>query len=171
MLSSIVPQVFIENPDTDVKVIQILRDPRGSLDSRIKLGWMPKHTSPSFTYHVKFPCNKIAQNVKYGRNLPEKYRDKIMEIYYRDIAMSPVKTALKIYQFAGFEISEDLIKWIVLNTSPSQEALARESTRVFSSVRNSTANIEKWRRAPAEQNRIIERECHELMQLLGIEKR
>lgn len=171
MLSSIVPQVFIENPDTDVKVIQILRDPRGSLDSRIKLGWMPKHTSPSFTYHVKFPCNKIAQNVKYGRNLPEKYRDKIMEIYYRDIAMSPVKTALKIYQFAGFEIPEDLIKWIILNTSPSQEALARESSRVFSSVRNSTANIEKWRRAPAEQNRIIERECHELMQLLGIEKR
>ena len=171
MLSSIVPQVFMENPDTDVRVIQILRDPRGSLDSRIKLGWMPKHTSRSFTYHVRYPCDKTAENVKYGRNLPEKYRDKYMEVYYRDIATYPVETALKIYKFAGFKISEDLIKWIVVNTSPSQEALAKESRKAFSSVRNSTANIEKWRSAPAEQNRIIERECSELMQLLGIEKR
>ena len=169
MLSSLVPQVFLDNPDTDVKVIQILRDPRGSLDSRIKLGWMPKHTSPAFVHQVRYPCDKIAENVKYGRRLPEKYQDKYMEVYYRDIATYPVKTAMRIYSFAGFEINEDLIKWIVFNTSPSEEALARESGKSFSSVRNSTANIEKWRSAPAEQNRIIERECKELMQLLGIE--
>ena len=92
-----------------------------------------------------------------------------MEVYYQDIATYPVKTAMRIYSFAGFEIKEDLIKWIVFNTSPSEEALARESGKSFSSVRNSTANAEKWRNAPAEQNRIIERECKELMQLLGIE--
>lgn len=169
MLSSIVPQVFLDNPDTDVKVIQILRDPRGSLNSRIQLGWLPKHTSPGFVRQVRYPCEKIAENVKYGRNLPEKYQDKYMEVYYRDIATNPVKTAMRIYSFAGFQISEDLIKWIVFNTSPSEEALARESGKSFSSVRNSTANVEKWRSAPAEQNRIIERECKELMQLLGIE--
>ena len=169
MLSSIVPQVFAENLDTDIRIIQILRDPRGSMDSRIKLHWMPKHTSRGFLYHVKYACDKTTQNVKYGRNLPEKYRDRYMEVYYRDIAMYPVKTALKIYSFAGFQMSEDLIKWIVFNTSPSDEALARESKRAFSSVRNSTANIEKWRNAPEEQNRIIERECKELMQLIGVE--
>ena len=169
MLSSIVPQVFLDNPDTDVKVIQILRDPRGSLNSRIQMGWIPKHTAPGFIHQVRYPCDKIAQNVKYGRNLPEKYQDKYMEVYYRDIATEPVKTAMRIYSFAGFEISEDLIKWIIFNTSPSEEALARESRKVYSSVRNSTANVEKWRSAPAEQNRIIERECKELMQLLGIE--
>lgn len=169
MLSSIVPQVFLDNPDTDVRILHILRDPRGSLDSRIKLGWIPKHTSPGFVRQVRYPCEKIAENVKYGRNLPEKYQGKYMELYYRDIATYPVKTALKIYSFAGFQISEDLIKWIVYNTSPSEEALARESRKSFSSVRNSTANVEKWRSAPAEQNRIIERECKELMQLLGID--
>lgn len=169
MLSSLVPQVFLDNPDTDIKVIHILRDPRGSLDSRIKLGWIPKHTSPGFVHQVRYPCEKIAKNVIYGRSLPEKYQDKYMEVYYQDIAMYPVKTAMRIYSFAGFEIKEDLIKWIVFNTSPSEEALARESGKSFSSVRNSTANAEKWRNAPAEQNRIIERECKELMQLLGIE--
>ncbi|XP_078353537.1 carbohydrate sulfotransferase 3-like [Oculina patagonica] len=169
LLSSLVPQLFSENPDTDIRILQILRDPRGSIDSRIKLHWTPKHTSPGFLYQVKYACEKTTQNVKYARNLPEKYRDKYMEVYYRDIAMNPVKTALKIYRFAGFEISEDLIKWIVFNTSPSEEALAREAKKTFSSVRNSTANIEKWRSAPAEQNRLIERECKELMELIGIE--
>jgi len=113
---------------------------------------------------------KTAENVKYGRSLPKKYQDRYMEVYYRDIAMFPVKTALKIYKFAGFQMSEDLVEWIVSNTSPSEEALARESEKTFSSVRNSTANVEKWRSAPEEQNRIIERECSELMQLIGIEK-
>ena len=168
-LSSIVPQVFLDNPDTDVKVIQLLRDPRGNMNSRIQLGWMPKHTSPAFARQVRYPCEETAENVKYGRSLPEKYQDRYMEVYYRDIAKHPVRTAMRIYSFAGFEISEDLIKWIVYNTSPSEEALARESGKYYSSVRNSTANAEKWRSAPAEQNRIIERECKELMQLLGIE--
>lgn len=169
-LSSIVPQVFIENPDTDIKVIQILRDPRGSLASRIKLGWMPNHASPSFVHQVRYPCMRIAENVKYGRNLPEEYRNKYMEVYYRDIAKYPIKTALKIYKFAGFEMPEDLLKWIVVNTSPSSEALVREAGKPFSSVRNSSANTESWRSAPEEQNRIIERECRELMQLIRIEK-
>ena len=130
---------------------------------------MSKHTAPSFVHQVRYPCDKIAENVKYGRSLPEKYQDRYMEVYYRDIAKYPVKTAMQIYSFAGFQISEDLIKWIVYNTSPSEEALAKESRKSFSSVRNSTANVEKWRSAPPEQNRIIERECKELMQLLGIE--
>ena len=168
MMSTIVPQVFLDTPDTDVKVLHILRDSRGSLNSRIQMGWIPKHTARGFVHQVRYPCEKIAQNVKYGRSLPDKYQDKYMEVYYRDIATYPVKTAMKIYSFAGFEIPEDLIKWIVFNTSPSEEALARESDKVYSSVRNSTANVEKWRRAPAEQNRIIERECKELMELLGI---
>ena len=169
-LSSIVPQVFLENPDTDIKVIQILRDPRGSLNSRIKLGWMPEHTAPGFVQQVKFPCLRTLENVKYGRSLTKEYQNRYMEVYYRDIAMFPVKTALKIYKFAGFEMSEDLIKWIVFNTSPSEEALAREEGKTFSSVRNSSANVEKWRSAPEKQNRIIEQECSELMQLIGIEK-
>ena len=113
---------------------------------------------------------RIAENVKYGRNLPEEYRNKYMEVYYRDIAKYPIKTALKIYRFAGFEMPEDLLKWIVVNTSPSSEALVREAGKPFSSVRNSSANTESWRSAPEEQNRIIERECRELMQLIRIEK-
>ena len=173
MLSSIVPQVFTENPDTDIRIIQILRDPRGSLDSRIKRGWMPNHTfrgHRGFLFHVKHACEKTTQNVQYARNLTGKYREKYMEVYYRDMALNPVKTALKIYKFAGFEIPENVIKWIVFNTNPSREELARELWKPFSSVRNSTANIEKWRRAPAEQNRVVEDECEELMQLIGIEK-
>lgn len=169
-LSSLVPKVFLENPDTDIKVLQILRDPRGSLDSRIKLGWMPKHTSPSFAIAVRSACTKTAENVKYGRSLLDQYQGRYMEVYYRDIARSPVKTALTIYSFAGFDMPEDLVKWIVFNTSPSEEELAKEARKRFSSVRNSTANVEKWRTAPEEQNHIIERECSEFMRLIGIEK-
>ncbi|XP_068727295.1 carbohydrate sulfotransferase 3-like [Montipora capricornis] len=169
-ISTLIPQVFEENPETHIKVIQILRDPRGSLNSRIQLGWMPKHTSPAFIPSARYACTKTAENVKYGRNLPKKYQERYMEVYYRDIAMFPIKTALKIYSFAGFDMPDELLKWIVVNTSPSEEALAAEAKKRFSSVRNSTANVEKWRSAPTQQNRIIEEECSELMKLIGIKK-
>ena len=170
LLSSLVPQVFEENPETDIRVIQILRDPRGSIDSRVKLGWTPRHTSSAFKPTVHYACRKTAENVKFGRSLPRKYQDRYMEVYYRDIAMFPIKTAMKMYNFAGFDIPENLLKWVVLNTSPSKEALAAEAEKTFSPVRNSSSNVEKWRNAPAEQNRIIEEECSELMKLIGIEK-
>jgi len=38
-------------------------------------------------------------------------------------------------------------------------------------VRNATANVEKWRKeSPIERIRIIEKECSELFDLLGLER-
>ena len=92
-------------------------------------------------------------------------------VRYKDIASSPVKTAQEIYKFAGFEMPESLIHWIVQTTNPSKEALLQESKKAFSSVRNATANVEKWRKeAPIERTRIIERECSELFDILGLDR-
>jgi len=82
-----------------------------------------------------------------------------------------VKTAQEIYKFAGFEMPESLIHWIVQTTNPNKEALLQESKKAFSSVRNATANVEKWRKeAPIERTRIIERECSKLFDLLSLDR-
>ena len=64
-----------------------------------------------------------------------------------------------------------VIHWIVKSTQPSKELLAKEAKNAFSPIRNASANFEKWRReAPIERTRIIEKECSELFDILGLER-
>ena len=170
LLSTVIPDVFLENPETDVRVIQLVRDPRASFNSRIKLGWMEEYNHWRFRNTVGEQCSKLAQNIKFGRDLPTKLRVKYLEVHYEDLAKHPIETTRNIYRFAGFEMSPYIRNWVLKNTSPTEEQLLRENKDVFSSVRNSSTVADQWRQeAPIERTRIIEKYCKEAFDLLGLE--
>ena len=170
-LSVFIPRVFDENPDTEVRVIQIVRDPRGSINSRIKYGWSPDFTCIKFPHYAKEMCSKIAENIKFGRNLDaEMLNDRYMEVTYREIATMPVFTAQKMYKFAGFEMPDSLIDWIIQSTNPDPARLEVATRNPFSHIRDSSRNFVKWRReSPIKRVRIMEEQCRELLDLLGLE--
>ena len=173
-LSNIFPQIIHDNPDTKIRILHVVRDPRGSIKSRINHSWIQEYDQPlNYNWAIlpRSTCEGIAQNVKFGASLEGSLKQHYKLVRYKDIASSPVKTAQEIYKFAGFEMSESLIHWIVQATNPSKEVLEQESKKVFSFVRNATANVEKWRyESPIERTRIIERECSELFDLLGLDR-
>lgn len=171
-LSNIFPRIIYDNPDTEVKILHVVRDPRGSINSRINLGWIKEvDKAKNFAAWPKDTCQAITQNVKFGASLDGSLKNNYMLVKYKDIASSPVLTAMKIYKFAGFEMQESLIRWIIHATNPSKETLDKEAKKAFSSFRNSTANVEKWRQeSPIERTRIIEQECDELFDLLQLER-
>ena len=167
-----ISSIFDENVDTDVSVIQIVRDPRGSINSRIRSGWISDFTYTGFPLSVSSLCRKIVTNIKIGRKLHsvESLRNRYMEIRYKEIATMPVATAKKIYQFAGFEMPDSLIDWIVRSTNPEQKQLAAALENPYSHVRDSSANYLKWRReSPIKRVRIIEQQCKTLLDLLGLD--
>ena len=170
-LSNIFPSIIHNNPDTEIKVLHVVRDPRGSINSRVNLNWISDYEKPNFFFIPRATCEGITQNVKFGLSLEESLKQHYKLVRYKDIASFPVKTAREIYKFAGFELPESLIRWIAEATNPSKDALERESKKAFSSVRNATGNAEKWRQeSPIERIRIIEKECSELFELLGLER-
>lgn len=171
LLSTVIPDVFLENPETDVRVIQLVRDPRASFNSRIKLGWMEEFHRWHFPVTVREKCSKLVQNIKFGRELPNEWRHKYLEVHYKDLARNPVETTRNMYRFAGFEMPQSIIDWVVRNTSPSKEEILREKANVFSPVRNSSAMVDQWRNeAPIERTRILEKHCKEALDLLGLTK-
>ena len=171
LLSTVIPDVFLESPKTDVRVIQLVRDPRASFNSRIKLGWMEEFHQWHFPVTVREQCSKLVQNIKFGRELPYEWRDKYLEVHYEDLARNPVETTRNMYRFAGFEMSQSIIDWVIRNTSPSKEEILREKANIFSPVRNSSAMVDQWRQeAPIERTRIIEKHCKEALDLLGLTK-
>ena len=169
-ISSFLPKVFLENPDTDIRVIQLIRDPRASLRSRIKLGWMVDWTHWNFRKLVRKVCSNLVANIKFGRNLG-KWQDRYLEVHYHDLAGKPLETTRAMYDFAGFEMPDSIADWVVRNTSPSKEELMKESKNIFSPTRNSTANIDKWKQdSPVERIQIIEKYCKKALDLLGLKK-
>lgn len=170
-LSHIFPKIIHDHNDTEVKLLHVVRDPRGSVNSRINLRWINDYQSRGFPLLPRDTCEGILQNVKYGASLEGSLKERYKLVRYKDIALFPVKTALEIYKFAGFEMPESVIHWIVKSTQPSKELLAKEAQNAFSPIRNASANFEKWRKeAPIERTRIIEKECSELFDFLGLER-
>ena len=171
-ISMFIPRVFRENPDTEIRVIQIVRDPRGSINSRIRNGWISDFTYKGFPESVNKICRKITANIKFGRVLQhhEWLKERYMEITYREIATMPITTAKKIYRFAGFELPDSLIDWIVSSTNPDEVQLEQAIENPFSHIRDSSNNYLKWRKeSPIKRVRVIEQHCKELLNLLGLD--
>ena len=170
LISSFLPMIFTDNLDTDIRVIQLIRDPRASFTSRIKLGWMKDYRHSNFPNIVRTVCSNLVENIKFGRNLGQ-WQDKYLEVHYRDLAGKPLETTSAMYKFAGFEMPDSIRDWVIRNTSPSKEEIINGAKRKYSSVRNSTANIDKWQiESPIERIRIIEEHCGEALDLLGLTK-
>ena len=107
-LSSLIPQIFEGNPETDIKVVHLVRDPRGSLNSKINSRWIPDYTSNVFPKLVRNSCKDITSNVRFGRSLVGWQKHRYELVRYKDLAGAPLKTAQELYDFACFEMPESL---------------------------------------------------------------
>ena len=170
-ISVFIPNVFLANPDTDIRIIQIVRDPRGSINSRIRAGWISDFTFTGFPTVVDRLCSKIRANIQFARKLDSAFiKERYMEINYHEITSMPVTTAKKIYKFAGFEMPDSLIDWIVQSTNPDERQLRQALNNPFSHVRDARKNYLKWRsESPIKRVRIIEQQCKDLLDLLGLD--
>ena len=170
-ISMFIPNVFLANPDTDIRIIQIVRDPRGSINSRIKAGWISDFTFTGFPTLVDDMCSKIEANIEFARKLESAWiKERYMEINYQEITSMPITTAKKMYKFAGFQMPDSLVDWIVQSTNPDETQLQQALNNPFSHVRDARKNYLKWRsESPIKRVRIIEQRCKHLLDLLGLD--
>ena len=166
-LSSVVPLLIDPAVGADIRLLHVVRDPRASINSRIKLKWFPEYDNPYFEQRVQDYCHVIFQNIAVGKALSEAFKHKYKLVFYRDIAARPFDTAKEIFKFAGLEMTEKTLHWITNMTNPDKREEMKESRRPYSLVRDSEANIDKWRsESPPERTRVIEEICQPLIKLL-----
>ena len=167
-LSSLFPLLMDSVAGVDVRLLHIVRDPRASINSRIKLKWFPEYDDPFFERKVRDYCNLIVENIEFGQALNGSLREKYKLIFYRDIAARPFKTAEEIFKFARLKMSEKTLEWITSMTNPTNTTRTiKESKRPYSLLRNSEANIDKWQsESPPQRIHIIERLCRPLLELI-----
>jgi len=166
-MSSLLPLISDPTIDTDVRLLHVVRDPRASLNSAIKLGWMSDYKERNFNPTVQSYCEEIFQNIKFGQKLKAPLKHKYRLILYRDIAARPFDTAREIFKFVGLDLSQKTVQWILNMTSHKTVEAKKDSGAPYSLVRDSEANIDKWRsESPPERTRIIEKVCQPLLKLI-----
>lgn len=164
-----------EDPRLDVKFIQLVRDPRAVLASRMVAfekyknwkEWAAHGDVPLDDDEVrklKGNCDNIRVSAQIGLRQPKWLRGRYMLVRYEDIARFPREKAVEMYRFAGMPFTPQVKSWIAKNTQvPNKEA-----SGLYSLQRNSSEHVEKWRFSlPFKIAQVVQRVCRPTLKLFG----
>lgn len=166
---------LVEDPRLDVRVIQLVRDPRAILASRMVAFSSKYQTWKTWAQDGQVPeddeevmrlkgnCDHIRMSAEVGLSRPPWLRNRYMLVRYEDIARYPMQKAEEMYKFTGIPFSPQAREWILKNTQTTQEA-----SGIYSTQKNSSEQAEKWRFSiPFTLAQVVQRVCGPTMELFG----
>lgn len=164
-----------EDPHLDVKFIQLVRDPRAVLASRmVAFGakyknwkqWATDGDAPLDEDEVrklKGNCDNIRMSAEAGLRRPPWLRRRYMLVRYEDIARFPMRKATEMYRFTGIPFTPQVKLWILRNTQAS-----KKTSGVYSTKKNSSEQVEKWRfTLPFKIVQVVQKACGPTLKLFG----
>ncbi|XP_051523872.1 carbohydrate sulfotransferase 3-like [Myxocyprinus asiaticus] len=164
-----------EDPRLDMKFIQLVRDPRAVLASRMVAfsskyknwkRWAMDGDVPVEDDEVRKlrgNCDNIRMSAEIGLKQPAWLQGRYLLVRYEDIARFPMRKAAEMYEFTGIPFTAKVEKWILKNTQASKEV-----SGVYSTQKNSSEQVEKWRFSiPFKLVQLVEKVCGPTMTLFG----
>ncbi|NXG41086.1 CHST1 sulfotransferase, partial [Psilopogon haemacephalus] len=168
-------RALVEDPRLNLKVIQLVRDPRGILASRSETFrdtyrlWRIWDGTGRKPYNLDVTqlttvCEDFWNSVSTGLNRPLWLKGKYMLVRYEDLARNPMKKTEEIYDFLGIPMDSNVERWIQNNTRGDRSS----SKHKYGTVRNSAATAEKWRfRLSYEIVAFTQHACQQVLAQLG----
>ncbi|XP_029962537.1 carbohydrate sulfotransferase 3-like [Salarias fasciatus] len=166
---------FVEDPRMDVRIIQLIRDPRAVLVSRMvafsslyekwkawaQQGQVPEDDAEMKKFNKR--CDHLRVSAELGLSQPSWLKHRYMLVRYEDIPCYPMQKAEEMYKFMGIPFSSQAREWILKNTHTT-----RKVTGLYSTQRNSSEQSEKWRFSiPFILVQVVQELCGPTMKLLG----
>ncbi|XP_041851914.1 carbohydrate sulfotransferase 1-like isoform X2 [Melanotaenia boesemani] len=176
-----IPQIsdlraLMEDPKLNLKVVQLVRDPRGILASRIETFrdtyrlwrlWRATGRRPHNLdlKQINTVCEDFFQSVSTGLARPHWLKGRYMLLRYEDLARFPLRKTRELYSFLGLVLDHSVVDWILNNTRGSSDLSSRQK---FTTVRDSAANAENWRvKLSFDMVVYTQTACQPLLGLLG----
>ena len=90
-----------------LKVIQLIRDPRGILNSQIHTGWFPfsDKNLKKLRNNAVTMCSRMLHDIEAGKRLMQLFPNRVQIIHYEDFN-DTIQLAEYLYNFLGMEFSE-----------------------------------------------------------------
>ena len=146
------------------KVVHLSRDPRGRLNSFIKMNKRINKLSKGL---VTTACERQMKDVRIRKQLEEEFPGMFLEIRYENVASNPAAMATRIYHFLySQDVPDEVRQWIRGNTNSNNSKSDQAKFGTFR--RNSTATSMAWEKQLSSENRkLIGSECKELVSYLN----
>ena len=140
------------------KMIVLLRDPRGIMNSRDKSSWC---SEPQCS-NVNLACDRLHQDTLTAFKFAQRYPGKVYIVRYEDIALQPYEEVGKIMDFLGLPWMELIDDYIKEHTIHSGKARTK---------RNSKERVSAWaRKLTWKRLNEIQKSCTKAMKILGYKK-
>jgi len=158
--------------DVNFKVIHLIRDPRGTMNSRKgfpsfyldDIDNIPAHplTTENLGQAAENLCSREEANLEFSQRLPEYMKGRYLRVTHDEMSLKPIETADAVYKFIDRPIPPLLDAWLVENTTTQKKG-------VLGTSKDSKAVLRKWRTGFKKLGhiRVIEEKCKGLMQTMG----
>ncbi|XP_071949665.1 carbohydrate sulfotransferase 1-like [Antedon mediterranea] len=174
-------QSLVEDEHQNVKIIHLVRDPRGTANSRRSYygkkhqkvkGFLPSlnemgllEENPSRRMNtIPKLCKWMRKTLSYAIKQPKWLQGRYKILRYEDFSVNPLETTNKIYEFLGVPLPENVKQWLINNTNA--ENVKKPST--FSTLRNSTYTATSWRSSLSLKDvLLVQHLCGDVMAELG----
>lgn len=91
-------EVLLTDPDLNVKIIVLVRDPRDVMISRKQLDWCQDETDCNSSTNL---CNDMVSDFNAAQILTQKYPDQFKVVRYEDFSSKPFDKVEEIFDFYG----------------------------------------------------------------------
>lgn len=151
-------EILLKDSELDVKIVLLIRDPRGIMHSRKQKTWCKGHPDCENMSNL---CNDMVADFKAAERLTKKYPNRFAVLRYEDLSLNPFDITQKIFKFYGLPFHENVKQFLATQVNKEGK---------ISTFQDSEVAPFRWAREMSiSEVQSIQSECGEAMSLWGYE--
>ncbi|CAG9858453.1 unnamed protein product [Phyllotreta striolata] len=104
---------LLEDSSLNVKVILLIRDPRGTLQSRKHRDWCPGNPDCDQPLNL---CSDMVSDYLAAGKLKKKYSDRFRALRYEDLSLNPYEIVQELFSFLGLHFHNSVKQFLNSHT-------------------------------------------------------
>ncbi|CAN8006960.1 unnamed protein product [Ixodes hexagonus] len=123
----------------NVKMVHLVRDPRGIWSSRLRL---PGCLQSTGCRSIDTLCKEMREDIREFQTIRRVFPDKIVQVRYEDIALSPLKNVEELYHRLRLNFTRRVSRFIDAHMTNTRK---RRHRYAYSTMRDSVRTALLWR--------------------------
>lgn len=141
---------LLQDPDLNVRIAYLVRDPRGTMSSRSRAKWCMKSSDcGSYAGLCADLIDDYAAALRLNRDYPSRFKI----VRYEDLSMQPFTVVSQLMKFFGLSFHHEVKTYL-------EEHTTKNNSNYFGTYRDSSLTALMWRRKlPYARTKMIQEVC------------